>query len=91
MFGAICTVDAWPGMSVMLYSVLDDFLVVEKSVLWFWTTRPAMDAEESVAKMPVNKADMATRDTSPLRPGEISDRTPIWVPRDPKLPKPHTA
>lgn len=49
---------------------------------------PATLAEVSVAKTPENRADSATRETSPARPGAIWDRTPIWVPREPMLPKP---
>ena len=49
---------------------------------------PATLAEVKVARMPVKRADSATRETSPDRPGAIWESTPICVPREPKLPKP---
>jgi len=49
---------------------------------------PATLADVSVAKTPENKAETASFETSPARPGEICERTPIWVPREPIFPKP---
>ena len=50
---------------------------------------PATAAELSVAMIPEIRAETATRDTSAERPGATWDRTPIWLPRDPILPKPY--
>lgn len=47
-----------------------------------------MEAELSVESTPENRAERATRETSPARDGAIWDSTPICVPREPKLPKP---
>jgi hypothetical protein len=49
---------------------------------------PAILALVNVDKTPENKAESATRETSPAREGAIWDNTPICVPRDPKLPNP---
>ena len=40
---------------------------------------------------PVISAEKATRDTSADLLGDIWDKTPIWVPRDPMFAKPHSA
>lgn len=40
-------------------------------VIWSVTSMPAIDAEVSVASTPENKAESATRDTSPARDGAI--------------------
>jgi hypothetical protein len=52
---------------------------------------PAIDALVNVLSAPVIIALNATRETSALRPGEIWASTPIWLPRDPMLAKPHSA
>ena len=38
---------------------------------------PAMEAEVKVDKTPENRADTATRETSPALPGAICDKMPI--------------
>lgn len=53
--------------------------------------RPAILAELSVLKIPVMSALTATLETSPDLAGEICESTPICVPREPMLPKPHRA
>ena len=50
-----------------------------------------MFALVNVLMAPVMSAERASRDTSPERAGEICDRTPIWVPREPMLAKPQSA
>jgi hypothetical protein len=55
------------------------------------TTNPATEADVSVAKTPEISAETANLLTSPPRPGAICDRIPIWIPREPMLPKPHSA
>ncbi len=57
-------------------------------VTWLVTNMPAIEAEVRVESTPENRADRATLETSPAREGAICERTPIWVPREPKLPKP---
>lgn len=52
------------------------------------TTRPATAADERVEMTPEKSADKATFETSPDRFGAICESTPIWVPREPRLPKP---
>jgi hypothetical protein len=47
-----------------------------------------MLADVKVESTPENKALRATRETSPAREGAICERTPICVPKEPKLPKP---
>jgi hypothetical protein len=47
-----------------------------------------MLADVKVDSTPENKALRATRETSPAREGAICERTPICVPKEPKLPKP---
>ena len=49
-----------------------------------------MLADVNVDSTPENKADNATRETSPARDGAICERTPICVPKEPKLPNPGT-
>lgn len=58
---------------------------------WSVTNKPAMLALLKVLRAPVNMALIATRDTSPLRCGASWDKTPIWLPREPMLAKPHRA
>ena len=58
---------------------------------WFVTTKPATDAELRVDSTPEMKAETASLLTSPPRPGASCDRIPIWIPREPMLPKPHRA
>lgn len=53
------------------------------------TNIPAIAALLSVLKMPVIKALTASPATSPVLPGAICESTPICVPREPMLPKPH--
>jgi hypothetical protein len=48
-----------------------------------------MLAEVRVDRTPQKKAEIETLTTSPERLGEICDRTPIWIPREPMLPKPY--
>jgi predicted transcriptional regulator len=45
----------------------------------------------NVLSAPAISADTAKRLTSPVRLGEIWDRTPIWIPNDPILAKPQSA
>lgn len=56
--------------------------------IWSVTSKPATAAEERVDTTPEKRAERATRETSPARLGAIWERTPIWVPREPRLPKP---
>lgn len=62
-----------------------------KYAAWSVTSSPATLALVSVEMAPLISALSATRDTSPLRPGDICDSTPICVPREPMLAKPHSA
>ena len=57
----------------------------------FCTNKPAMLALERVEIAPVISADTATRETSADLLGEICDKTPICVPKDPIFAKPHSA
>jgi hypothetical protein len=50
---------------------------------------PAIAALLSVLRMPVMSALTASPATSPVLPGAICESTPIWVPSEPMLPKPH--
>lgn len=63
----------------------------EKYAASLVTSMPAMLALDRVLRMPVMSAETARRLTSPEREGEIWERTPIWVPREPMLPKPQRA
>lgn len=54
-----------------------------------WNSMPATDAEVRVQSTPEMNAEMETLTTSPERLGEICDKTPIWIPREPILPKPY--
>ena len=58
---------------------------------WSVTTRPATDAEVRVEIAPEMRAEMASLETSPPRPGATCESTPIWVPTEPKLAKPQRA
>lgn len=50
-----------------------------------------MLALDKVEMAPVISAEKATRDTSAALLGDIWDKTPICVPREPMLAKPHSA
>jgi hypothetical protein len=50
---------------------------------------PAIAALLKVLRMPVISALTAREATSPVLFGAICESTPIWVPSEPMLPKPH--
>jgi hypothetical protein len=58
---------------------------------WSLITRPATAAEVKVDRTPEMKAETASLLTSPPREGAIWVRMPIWIPREPMLPKPQIA
>jgi hypothetical protein len=58
----------------------------------YWSeTIPAIAAEERVTRIPVTKAEGAKRAISLDRFGAMALMTPILIPTEPKLPKPHSA
>lgn len=67
------------------------YWLVVKSDSWLVTTRPATLAEVRVARTPEIRAETARRATSPPRVGASWLRIPIWIPREPMLPKPQRA
>ena len=48
-----------------------------------------MLADENVDSIPEKRAETATPDTSPARPGATCDRIAIWTPNEPRFPKPY--
>jgi hypothetical protein len=52
---------------------------------------PAIAAEERVTRIPVRKAEGARRAISLARFGAMALMTPMLIPTEPKLPKPHRA